>query len=410
MVIGSPANSSNSSEDLPPSETRVYFYELQALVNSSGNVLSVASSASILNKILEYLYGMFEDFWFYKYHAEIYPEFVRHFTEEMDLLNFIKIKPTFFEHFPMFEEFEANAKAYNNISKIHERAPTNKYFLSVIKDVYTYNFILSIFGFGFMTIVYKCLISWKNRKGIKGGLYNFMDRHTMWWNLIIMLIDGNLMFTTFSGFVQLINPGCLNFKDKVNMSITIFYLFVNMVFPFILYPFVFSYSKKAKGEIVLSCAKFTRRGFLMEIMIGCIRGFFRGAIHAFFLKEHAVQLSCLVASNVVLMIICILLRKGFMNKGMFVAYLLYYAAFFVFDLLLLLGKKKTSAIDASKNEQYLSHAIFVILGSTGLKIVFIIFEEIKEIVVSYQKRNKIQDEGILRGKNKEPANRRRTSS
>ena len=59
----------------------------------TGNVLSAASSLSILNTLLDPLYAMFEDFWFYKYHSEIYPYFVQHFTQEMDLLNLLKIKP-----------------------------------------------------------------------------------------------------------------------------------------------------------------------------------------------------------------------------------------------------------------------------------------------------------------------------
>ena len=318
----------------------------------------------------------------------------------MDLLNLIKIKPTFFESFPVLNEFEENARAYNNISKIHKRAPEDKYFLSVTKNVYTYNFVLSTFGFGVLSAVFKCIAHWKNKKGIKGGLYNFIDRHTMWWNLIIMLIDGNIMFTTFSGFVQLINPGCLNFKDKVNMTITILYLFVNMIFPFVLYPFVFSYSKKSRGEIVLTYAKFTRRGFLMEIMIGCIRSFFRGAIHAFFLKEYAVQLFCLAISDIILILICILLRKGFMNKGMLGAYLLYYVVFLAFDFLLLNRKKKFFRLSEPQNEQYLSYAIFIILGSTGLKILAIIFEEVREIVKGCQKGNKIHDQAALKAKGK----------
>lgn len=74
-------------------------------LKTTGNVFSFVSSVSLFNNLLDYLYGMFEDFWFYKYHAEIYPEIVENFTEEMDLLNFLKIRPSLFTQFPTLLTF-----------------------------------------------------------------------------------------------------------------------------------------------------------------------------------------------------------------------------------------------------------------------------------------------------------------
>ena len=43
-------------------------------------------------------------------------------------------------------------------------------------------------------------------------------------------------------------------------------------------------------------------------------------------------------------------------------------------------------------------AIFIILGSTGLKILIAIFEEIREIIKSLNKKNKIHNEKTVKSK------------
>lgn len=282
--------------------------------------MGVTASLGLLNSLLDPLFGVIEDFWFYKYHSEVYPYFVDALTSEMDLMNFLKIKPHFLKDLESVTLFEEDAKVYSAIAKIHDRAPKVKYFLEVTKDVYTYGFLKALSLFAFINILFMCVKSWKHKEGMKKSVYDFLDRHTMWWNLVIVIIDANLMFTTFSGFVNLLMPGCLNFRHKVNMAILIFYLFVNLIFPFVLFPYIFRKEVKDRGEITLTCAKFTRRGFLLEIMLSCIRNFFRGAIHAFFLSHYEVQITSLMGTDVLLMVACFLLRQGFMNKAMFVVY------------------------------------------------------------------------------------------
>ena len=212
----------------------------------------------------------------------------------------------------------------------------------------------------------------------------------MWWNLIIALIDNNIIFTTFSGFVQLLNPGCYDIEDKVNLTVTVLYLFINMIFPFVLYPFIFTYVEKSEGEIILSCANFTRKGIFMELTFVSIRSFVRGAIHAFFLQYYSIQISCLVGSNFVLICICLLLRKHFINQWMFAIYLLYYISFLTFDFLLLSRKAEMfSFIARDQYEEILPYVVFIILGSTIFQILMLIFLELKELVEYCKSKNRI---------------------
>jgi len=62
------------------------------------------------------------------------------------------------------------------------------------------------------------------------GIYNLLDRHTIWWNIFILIIDSNVNFTTFCGFVQLLMPGSFSFLDKANLLVTVLYIFINLVF------------------------------------------------------------------------------------------------------------------------------------------------------------------------------------
>lgn len=115
-------------------------------------------------------------------------------------------------------------------------------------------------------------------------VYDYFNRHTMWWKLLIVLIDSNLISTTFFGFIQLSQPGCINFQQKINLVITVLYLFMNFIFPFIMYFFVFKNIKRENGEIFLSCSKYTLKGFILELILHCISNFCRGVIHALFLR------------------------------------------------------------------------------------------------------------------------------
>ena len=98
-----------------------------------------------------------------------------------------------------------------------------------------------------LNIIFRLFKKWKKKEGFKKVFYNFIDRYRMWWNLLILMIDGNLLFTTFSGFIQLLMPASLNFQNKINIAITIFYIFINLIFPFVLYPFIYNSVPKEKG-------------------------------------------------------------------------------------------------------------------------------------------------------------------
>ena len=42
--------------------------------------------------------SLLEDFWFYQYHETVYPDFVDSFTSEVDVLNELRIKPSFISY------------------------------------------------------------------------------------------------------------------------------------------------------------------------------------------------------------------------------------------------------------------------------------------------------------------------
>ena len=142
------------------------------------------------------------------------------------------------------------------------------------------------------------------------------------------------MFTTFSGFIHILTPISLNFNDKLNLAAAILYLFINIIFPFLLYSFTFKNTKKSKADVVLNCAKFSRKGFILEMILSLLRNFYRASIHALFLKNQEVQLIGLIVVDSLIIVITIIIRRGFMNKAMFIGYLFYFVGFLIFDTLL----------------------------------------------------------------------------
>lgn len=130
-------------------------------IQKTGDTVAVVKSLAIGNTILEYFMSTMQDFWFYKYHRKIYPYFVDHFTKEVDLLNYLQIKPSFLSNFQDISAFEEQAELYNKMTNIHERAPEDRYFLSAIKNIYSYNFLVSISGFVILNVFERFLKGWK---------------------------------------------------------------------------------------------------------------------------------------------------------------------------------------------------------------------------------------------------------
>ena len=82
-----------------------------------------------------------------------------------------------------------------------------------------------------------------------------------------------------------------------------------------------------------------------------------------------------MATNILLVVVCIIFRRGFINKGLFITYVIYFLSFFAFDMLLYFRRIKL--FPNVKYGEILPYVIFSILGLTGLKILIIIYEEIR---------------------------------
>ena len=74
-------------------------------MNVTGNSMVVANIA-VFNHFIDPLIGTMEDFWLYRYHSEIYPYTVLEFTKDVDLMNELRIKPSFLEIFSEIDVFE----------------------------------------------------------------------------------------------------------------------------------------------------------------------------------------------------------------------------------------------------------------------------------------------------------------
>ena len=68
------------------------FYATSA--QSAGVLASSSATKCLLRPIIDIL----EDFWFYGYHTVPYPDFVQTFATQVDLLNELRIKPSFMNY------------------------------------------------------------------------------------------------------------------------------------------------------------------------------------------------------------------------------------------------------------------------------------------------------------------------
>jgi hypothetical protein len=62
-----------------------------------------------------------------------------------------------------------------------------------------------------MKILWKLLSIIKNKSKKIKLIYKFVNYNLRWWNLIVMVIQGNLVVIVFYSSLQLLAPQCLYF-------------------------------------------------------------------------------------------------------------------------------------------------------------------------------------------------------
>ena len=133
----------------------------------------------------------------------------------------------------------------------HEKNPTAVYFANSAQETYKANLLFNALIFLFLRILLFVLhVLHQSCKAFQKVYFNFKTS-LVWWSLLVMIAEPNVMQLTFDCFIQLLLPGHFSFANKLNLLACISVFFVLLFYCFAVYPLCFRYCKKKHAEIFL---------------------------------------------------------------------------------------------------------------------------------------------------------------
>lgn len=158
--------------------------------------------------------------------------------------------------------------------------------------------------------------------------------NTKWWILPISFIESNMIKIAYNSFSQL-NPnstGYFSFDNKINFALTFLTVLIFLTYAFGFYIIFYRFASRKVAHTLLNYAKFSLNGFFVESFSRIFRNFVKGFIHAYFVDDYKTQLICLIASDILFVIIILYFSRSFKQKIIRFLYILYYVVFFIFNL------------------------------------------------------------------------------
>ena len=155
--------------------------------------------------------------------------------------------------------------------------------------------------------------------------------------LFVSILEASLAFVAFNCSLQLLQPGFFNFYDKLNMALTYLFLFASMLYAFSFYVIVYSTTSRGRAEKFLTYSKNVGSGFILESTLIATRNFVNGFIHGYLLYNYIVQMTCLLISKLLIVIILFVLRRRFAEKVYFVLFEVYFLLGLALDSILIVN-------------------------------------------------------------------------
>ena len=205
-------------------------------------------------------------------------------------------------------------------------------------DIIIFSFIPSVLiSILLKFLFYFCKGFLSSNSGIRTSVVRSFSHISSLKMLFVSIMESSLAFLAFNCGLQLLQPGFFNFYDKLNMLLTYIFFFISLLYALSFYIIVYSTASRGRAERFLTYSKNDLSGFILESMLIATRNFVNGFIHGYLLYNYTVQMSCLLASKLLTVIILFVLRKSFAKKTYFMLFEAYFLLGCIIDTLLLIN-------------------------------------------------------------------------
>ena len=156
--------------------------------------------------------------------------------------------------------------------------------------------------------------------------------------MLTLLLESGLFKLCFDGFNQLSALYSFNFFNKLNMAFSICILFAIILYASTFYVMVNRFHPNSSA-ILLTSAKESRKGFLLEILTYSCCKIVKSFIHSNIIQYHPNKILCLIVFDVIQILLTLRMRKFFINYLVMFLNMMYNLTFLLLDLQLYLKFK-----------------------------------------------------------------------
>ena len=140
------------------------------------------------------------------------------------------------------------------------------------------------------------------------SLYKIFQKSTIPSVLIIILVEGHIQYITFTFFRQVLNPHIRVFMDKINMIVSVLFMFVVVIYTLCSYVVYSSFLSRKNLNILFPLqVKSKPLTMLLIIFNGPGRSLLLGLFQAFY-ENFPLQMILLIVMNVFTLLVLRLLR------------------------------------------------------------------------------------------------------
>ena len=194
------------------------------------------------------------------------------------------------------------------------------------------------------------------------GVYSSFRASLVWWSLLVMVVESNIMKLTFDCFIQIQLLCHFSFPNKVNSAACTAVVFVFVFYCFAVYPLCFRYCKKKHSEIFLVRTQRRLSSFFVEPLCSVARNFFRAAVQALLLQHYSAQILALAIIDSLFLLSLLFFRKSFVNNLAFVGTLAVASVYFTIDLVLCLYNRKIVVFEGNDLDTFLYNTMIALVS------------------------------------------------
>lgn len=316
----------------------------------------VFASMKFNPKFLVSLAFFLDDLYYYRYHHYNYTESVRFFMNKIELVNMLRLNFNLLDFIDAFGQPMLGVEKNQHYLPYFPAGPVmpdSVYFLSALEGIYKEYVVFLLATFGGLRVISLLCGQIGHRVDYFRKVHRNLNMRTSCFVLVSSLLLDKIADVSFSCSLQLSVLSRFSFLDSVNLAVCTLAFFSVLFYVLTFYVNCVHRRRKETEQLVIR-SKPKSRGIMSEMVCSILRVLLRSVVHGALLDNYATQILALLLLDMCCVVVLLVLRKGIVNRTIFVLLVCYGVLFLIMDGMFLVDERWR--ITAEGNSKYSDEA------------------------------------------------------